>query len=261
MDVRRKTIGILGGMGPESTADLFSLIVKHTPAQKDQDHIRIIIDNNPQIPGRVEAISGNGPSPLKEMERSIRNLEACHVDLICIPCNVVHYYYDDLQRMTAIPITHLIEECAKYTSQNLPHLRKVGLLAARPTVESGLYHRSFEKIGVEVLAPDRESQDKVTKCIYGKNGIKAGYIDRNRRTLSNIANEMIASGAEAVIAGCTEVGLGMRRLKHVTVIDPIDILARVVVEKCASSGEQRNRDGGSSPMQRPVTGYLNDQRS
>jgi len=227
-----KTLGILGGMGPESTAALFSLIVRNTPAQKDQDHIRIIIDNNPQIPSRVDAIAGAGPSPLEELEQSLRNLERCHVDLICIPCNLVHYYYDDLQRMTSVPILHMIEECARYVGQHLNHVKKLGLMAALPTIESGLYKKAFAKVGVEIAAPDQEAQERITQCIYGPKGIKSGYISRHKRTLSEIAQGMIQSGAQAVIAGCTEIGLVLGNLRGAPIIDPLEILAKVAIQKC-----------------------------
>ena len=61
-----KTIGILGGMGPEATVELFRLIVRFTPAQKDQEHYRILIDNNPKVPDRTAAIVGQGPDPFPE---------------------------------------------------------------------------------------------------------------------------------------------------------------------------------------------------
>jgi aspartate racemase len=70
-----KIIGILGGMGPEATIDLFYKIVKFTPAEKDQDHLRIIIDNNPKIPDRTAAILKKGEDPLPALQETARNLE------------------------------------------------------------------------------------------------------------------------------------------------------------------------------------------
>ena len=70
-----KIIGILGGMGPEATADLFFRIIKSTPAKRDQDHIRTLINSNPKIPDRTSSILHDGPSPLPEMIESGRVLE------------------------------------------------------------------------------------------------------------------------------------------------------------------------------------------
>jgi len=87
---KEKTIGILGGMGPYATVELFSKILKFTPARKDQEHLRIIIDNNLKIPDRTEAILGNGKSLLPEMIATAKNLEKAKVDFILIPCNTAH---------------------------------------------------------------------------------------------------------------------------------------------------------------------------
>ena len=64
IELGEKTIGILGGMGPEATADLFYRIIRATPVEKDQDHIHVIIDSNSKVPDRTPAILGTGPSPV-----------------------------------------------------------------------------------------------------------------------------------------------------------------------------------------------------
>jgi len=92
---REKVVGILGGMGPEATVDLFMKIIKATPAKKDQDHLRIMIDNNPKIPDRTLAILGRGKSPLKQLQETLHNLERAGAEVIAIPCNTAHYYYNE----------------------------------------------------------------------------------------------------------------------------------------------------------------------
>jgi len=95
-----KIIGILGGMGPEATIDLFYKIIKFTPAKKDQDHLRIIIDNNPKIPDRTAAILGKGEDPIPALRETAKNLEKAGADFIIIPCNNYWLYRDssDLKR-------------------------------------------------------------------------------------------------------------------------------------------------------------------
>ncbi len=95
-----KTVGILGGVGSESTARFFLKVIKNTPAKTDQDHLRIIIDNNPNIPDRTLAILGLGISPVEEAKKSIVNLENAGVEIIAIPCNTMHYFYPELQSST-----------------------------------------------------------------------------------------------------------------------------------------------------------------
>lgn len=108
-----KSIGILGGMGPMATADLFQKIVALTKADSDNDHIRIYIDNNPQIPDRTTAILKGGKDPVPQMLDALRHLEACGADCIVMPCNTAHYFLDRLQPETKIPFISILESTAK----------------------------------------------------------------------------------------------------------------------------------------------------
>jgi aspartate racemase len=80
--MREKIIGILGGMGPEATLLIFAKILEHTPASKDQEHLRVIIDNNPKIPERLPAILGVGENPVPMMVESGRSLIRAGADFI-----------------------------------------------------------------------------------------------------------------------------------------------------------------------------------
>lgn len=135
-----KVIGILGGMGPEATIDLFYKIIKLTPAEKDQDHLRIIIDNNPKIPDRIAAILGKGEDPLPVLQETARNLEKAGADFIIIPCNTAHYFLSSIQESIKIPILNMIEETAKETQKRIPQIQKVGLLASIGVYETKIYH-------------------------------------------------------------------------------------------------------------------------
>jgi len=105
--MNQKIIGILGGMGPEATLDLFHKIIKLTYAEKDQDHLRIIIDNNPKIPDRTDAISGTGKDPLPKLIVTAQILEKAGADFIIIPCNTAHYFISEIQQSIKIPILTL----------------------------------------------------------------------------------------------------------------------------------------------------------
>ena len=100
--MKEKIIGILGGMGPEATADLFYKIIKLTPAKKDQEHLRIIIDNNPKIPDRTKAILYKGENPLPELIKTAQNLEKAGANFIIMPCNTAHYYHHEIQKIINI---------------------------------------------------------------------------------------------------------------------------------------------------------------
>lgn len=225
-----KIIGILGGMGPEATIDLFYKIIKSTPAGKDQEHLRIIIDNNPKIPDRTAAILGKGEDPLPALQETARNLEKAGADFIIIPCNTAHYFLPLIQESVKIPILNMIEEAAKETQKRIPQIQKVGLLASIGIYESEIYHQQFKKFNIEVISPEEKDKEEVMKAIYA---VKAGNLSEGiKRSILKIAQKLIDKGAEVIIAGCTEIPLILKEGDvSVLLIDPTQVLAKAAVQK------------------------------
>ena len=109
----KKTIGILGGMGPMATADLFRKIIEGTKAARDNEHIRVYIDSDAAIPDRTAAILHGGIDPVPEMSTALRHLEACGADCILMACNTAHYFLPRLQALTETPILDMPAITAK----------------------------------------------------------------------------------------------------------------------------------------------------
>jgi len=226
-----KIIGILGGMGPEATIDLFYKIIKFTSAEKDQDHLRVIIDNNPKIPDRTVAILGKGEDPLPALKETAQNLEKAGADFIIIPCNTAHHFLPQIQESVSIPIINMIEETVKEVQNRIPYIKKAGLLASIGTYKTKIYHQHFKKFNIEVISPEEKSKEEVMKVIYA---VKAGNLsDVIKKDILKIAQKLIdKGGAEAIIAGCTEIPLILKEGDvSVPIIDPTQILARIAVQK------------------------------
>jgi len=225
-----KIIGILGGMGPEATTDLFYKIIKFTPAEKDQEHLRIIIDNNPKIPDRTAAILGKGENPLPALRETAQNLEKAGADFIIIPCNTAHYFLPSIQESVKIPILNMIEETAKETRKKISLIQKVGLLASVGVYETKIYHQHFRKYNIEVISPEEEDKEKVMKVIYA---VKAGDLSEGiKKNILKIAQKLIDKGAKAIIAGCTEIPLILKEGDvPVPIIDPTQVLAKIAIRE------------------------------
>ena len=129
----KKTIGILGGMGPLATADLFEKITLLTKAETDRDHIRVYIDSNTNIPDRTAAILNGGADPVPEMADALKHLEQCGADCVIMPCNTAHYFLPRLQAMTKLPFLSILTAAAEACARQFPG-RTVGILATRGTV-------------------------------------------------------------------------------------------------------------------------------
>ena len=253
--MEEKVIGILGGMGPEATVSLFRRIVEVTGATRDQDHIRIIIDNNPKIPDRTPAILGGGESPVPLMVSTARNLEHAGADFIVIPCVSAHHFIDSLQEAISIPILSIVDAVIAELGRNSPTLDTVGLLATSGTITGGHFQRGLEEAGYVVKVPVSSDQEKlVMEAIYGDRGIKAGFLSaENRSKLMEASRRLMEMGAQGIIGGCTEVPLVLNQEDlSVPFFDSLLILARESVKEATEGGLLTGKEGGETRRKQTI---------
>ena len=223
----KQTIGILGGMGPEATEYMFGLIVRNTKVDIDQNHIPLIIYSNPKVPPRTDAILGTGPSPKPYLVEGLKVLKQAGADFVVMPCVTAHFFIHEALEEVPMPFISLLDESLKWSQEHIPALKKVGLVSSTGTLISGLFHNTYKKAGIEVIAPAEEEQEKVMDAIFGEKGIKAGFTQGySKETIVNIARVLAGRGAEAIIAGCTEVPLVLKEEDiPVPFIEPMKIVA------------------------------------
>ena len=228
----KKTIGILGGMGPEATVYMFNLLIKKTEVKKDQDHIRVVILSDPGVPPRTEAVLGDGPSPVPYLVKGVKTLKRAGADFIIMPCVTAHYFIPEVIELVDFKLVSLVEESVKWAKHNVAGLKKAGIVASIGTLKSRLFHDAFGKAGIELIAPEEKAQEQVMEAIFGEAGIKAGYTEgRPREMILRCARKLIERGAEAVIAGCTEVPLVLKDADiPVPLIEPMRITAEAGIE-------------------------------
>ncbi len=206
-----KTIGILGGMGPAATVDLFERIVKSTPARRDQEHIPVLVVSNPAVPDRSEAILGGGPDPRPLMVDGLRRLAQMGAEFAVIACNTAHYYLPDLRAQGGLPIIDMIGETAQTIRREQPALKRVGILATSGTLAVGLYQRALTSAGLESVSPSEDEIIQIMDAIYGPSGIKScGASSINREQLRAAGQRLLERGAQALILGCTEIPLALQ---------------------------------------------------
>ncbi|WP_319202426.1 amino acid racemase [uncultured Ilyobacter sp.] len=222
-----KTVGILGGMGPLATSDLFNKIVTLTDAKDDNDHIHIILNNYPIIPDRTNYILGNGENPIKYMIEAALKLQVMGSDVIIMPCNTAHYFYEELTKYLTIPFINMIEETAKEIKKTDPETKKICLLSTQGTYKAKVYDNVFENYGLEILRPEEAVQNCVTDIIYS--------IKKGDTSLENIDKSILTSYLDSIkgkniILGCTElpVAFDIMGIKE-GCIDPTKILAKSAI--------------------------------
>lgn len=222
---QNRTIGILGGMGPLATVDLFRRIVEMADSPNDQGHPRVLIDSNTNTSDRTAAILNGGADPLPEMVRSALLLERGGADVLIMGCNTAHYFYPEICRFVHLPFLNMLEETAKAALDK--GFKSVGLLATDGTIRSGVYAREFEHHGIELLTPGPEGQKALMEMIYS--GVKAGKTTWPTEAVAQVLSDLAGRGARAAVLGCTELPLAFENYRiesPLPLLDPTAILAK-----------------------------------
>lgn len=220
-------LGILGGMGPLATSELFRKIVKYDNGTKDQDYVHIIVDNNTKIPDRTAFICNQGEDPRIEMIRSLIKLEISGCDYIVMPCNTAHVFYDDIKKYTTAKIIHIVRETAIH-AKNYIKSKKYLLLATEGTYKSEVYKKEFEKLDLQLIIPNDSDKKIIMKWIYD---LKAGKIDATSNDLSLMVDKYKNDDEVSVILGCTELPLFAQAINYdKPYIDPLEIVSKKVIE-------------------------------
>ncbi len=199
----RSILGILGGLGPLSSAYFYELITRHTEASRDQDHIDIILSSRATTPDRTDFILGRSDEdPVPYMVEDAQLLERYGADAIVIPCNTAHYFIDEVRRSVRVPVPSIITETAEHIKQS--GRRRACILATEGTIKSGSYQNELDRLGIEWAIPDEAGQRTVTDIIYGD--VKRGEGLTPDRLFS-VAEPMFAAGCDCAILGCTELSV------------------------------------------------------
>jgi len=234
MSKQQKILGVVGGVGPSATVDFMDKIIRNTPATRDQDHIRMIVDHDPTIPDRTAYLLGEGIDPTASILAACKRLEAYGADLIAIPCTTAHAFIEPIQRDLTTPIINMLLETAQYIEDHHGRVKTIGLLATHGTLKSRIYHDLIEQTGREVVVPDKIHQDLVMNAIYG---VKAGSTEgTNLEEFQLALAHLINAGVELVILACTELPLLSAWIdmndESIPMLDPGEILARKCVKIC-----------------------------
>lgn len=226
-------VGILGGMGPAATIDLMRRVMEATPAIDDADHIHMLIDQNPKVPSRIQAlIERTGPSPVDELVRMARNLEAAGATMLAIACNTAHAYAGNIAASVTIPLLDMVTLTAgEIASRPLKH-RRVGMLASPAVLQLGLYERAFEAYGIETRYPRREEQEQVLRLIKA---VKAGRDLDLHDDFNRLARQLLAVDLDLLVVACTELSLLVNGLDaDIEVIDSLDVLVSAVARQAST---------------------------
>ncbi|MFJ7982947.1 aspartate/glutamate racemase family protein [Lysinibacillus xylanilyticus] len=227
--MKKQTLGIIGGVGPLATMFIGEMIVRRTKATKDQEHLHTIIDNDTNIPDRTAFIlDSTKENPVPVIVADAKKLASVGANMIAIPCNTAHTFYDEIDEGSPVPVLHMIRETAKRASDL--GAKRVGILATTGTLTSRMYQDALEEFGITPVIPDDVMKEKVMSIIYDY--VKAGK-DVSHEDWQPIEETMLALNCDRIVLGCTELSIVNRDLKLCDkYIDSLIVLAERAILAC-----------------------------
>ncbi len=219
------TVGVLGGMGPAATLDFLTKLHAATPATRDEDHLRVITDSDPRVPGRNAALSGDGPSPGPALAAMARRLEVAGAELLAMPCNAAHGWAGEIADAVGIPFVSMIEAAADAVVAS--GARRVGVLAAAATLQSGLYRDALAARGIAAVEVEAAAIMPLIMAIKG--GDTGPPVSE---AMVALADGLVTRGADVVLMACTEVPLVLTQAQvAVPLIDATAALVAAVLRR------------------------------
>ena len=202
----RFLLGVLGGMGPLATVDFLAKLIDATPADGDGDHVPVVVASIPQIPSRVEAILGQGTSPLPALIAARDRLLAAGATMLAMPCNTAHHWHAALAGDAGVPFLHIGEAAIAEIARSVAPAAPVGVIATAATHEIGLYAEPLRRAGFGVIVPRGPDAARVADGIAC---VKRGEVAQGGRRFAAVLEALARAGAAAVVLGCTEVPPGL----------------------------------------------------
>jgi len=224
-----KRLGILGGMGPAASAEFVTRLVAQTPATCDQEHIPFVLWNNPQVPDRSTSLRNEDDRPLPFLLQGVQVLKAVGCDLIVIPCNTAHFWYDEMIKLK-VPIVHIVDSVADALRDAGVDSGTIGVMGTQATVELGLYQYKLNKGSWNCIVPTKDEMDTLVQPAIDL--IKAGRVLEAQLPIMKVVHSLIDRGAQAVVLGCTELPLAVRIDKEngIPLINSIDSLVKSAIK-------------------------------
>lgn len=222
-----KTVGVLGGMGPEATVLLQQRLIAAIPATDDADHVPLLVDMNPQVPSRLSWIlEGQGDDPGLALAAMAQRLEAAGAEALAMPCNTAHHFAPQIEASVSIPFLHMVNETCTRAADIVGRGGKVGVLASPATEQIELFVNAFAPFNVTPVVPE----DRAAMLAAIRRIKSVGPTAADRDLLRAAAVECRDAGAGCLLVGCSEFSLIADAAQiGLPVLDSLDVQVEQIV--------------------------------
>jgi len=225
-----KTSGIIGGLGPETTAEFYLKIIFGCYEKNQIQRPPILIWNVPlkyEIENDLLTMSEGEERYLPYLIEAVEKLEKGGADFLVMPCNSLHMFIGDIRKTVQIPVLSVLEETASFL-RNI-NVSEVGVLATTTSVKQGLYEKALSKVGIKQILPDNFDQAKIGKII--SNIVLNQHANRDREELLKIIDRLVKRGVKNIILACTDLQLLVPQRQDVKIYDTMEIFAQSTINK------------------------------
>lgn len=215
-------------MGPDTTVDFMAKVIAATPARQDQDHARLLVDQNPHVPNRQAALLADGDDPGPAMAAMARGLERAGADFLVMPCNTAHAFAPVIRAAVSIPFISIID----VTVDACSGFKSAGVMATAGCLEAQLYQVALTDAGMTPVLPNEAEVAEISQLAIE---IKLGHRGTEMRArMQAVAKALVARGAQVLVAACTEIPLVLDAgMIDVPLVSSTDALAAVTAAVCA----------------------------
>ncbi|HDL18706.1 MAG TPA: aspartate/glutamate racemase family protein [Bacteroidetes bacterium] len=237
-------IGIVGGVGPYAGLDLMKKIFDETAASNDQEHLPVVmISESHKIADRTSfLLDKTKTNPAFAIVEVIKKLVSVGATVVGIPCNTAHspHIFQVIKQQlresaTKVTLLHMVEETARYLTDKVAEVKKIGVLSTTGTHKTKIYPQILQRFGLQAILPDTTLQKQVHRAIYDPEfGIKTfsnPVNEKAKEILIDAISQLEQAGADIVVLGCTELPLAItqRKIGNCPIIDPTRILAKALI--------------------------------
>jgi len=198
-----KTAGVMGGMGPAATVDFMAKVISLSDSGRDQDHVHMIVDQDPAVPNRQLAINSGNDDVSDSLTTMAKRLEDAGADFLVMVCNTAHVFLDGVHASTSIPFINIIEESIREIDRLCPDSKSVGVMATDGCINTNVYQDAIENSGRTAIVPDKNEMKRLMEMIHavkaGDHGVDVG------KGMEDLAVALVDKGADVIIGGCTEI--------------------------------------------------------
>lgn len=225
-----KSVGVIGGLGPETTAEFYLEVIFGCQKQNTTQRPLLVVSSVP-LPFEIERelIESNIgkeryiPFLVTEAQR----LEKSGVDFIVMPCNSLHVFIDEIRKAVSIPVLSIVEETINYLKEN--RLSKLGLISTSATVANHVYETKLLETGIAFVTPNDLQRAKMDKIIQRL--IEGQHLNKDREAIQEVAHDLAAQNVDCIALACTDLQLLLPSSGQVPVFDTMKILADATVRE------------------------------